>query len=226
VDNVGFSIPSLSHFVPQLHNWIILQSFRRKAKLIALASFVGMVFAAVMVVREGGLEAQQKGFLDAADMRAAKEAGIIDPTAWQSRRDQLAKQTQETERAESERAKAEQAEAERAKAEAERARADACERDLKCIGNEKSIEATIACQPWVERMAKNDFQWTDPWYEGKFGRFRWQDKTNGTITYVGDKIKFQNGFGAWVRSMYECDYNFRTKSVADVRVRPGQFPPD
>jgi len=134
-----------------------------------------MVFSAVMGVRQGDLEAQQKGFLDAAEMRAAKDAGIIDPAARQSRRERLAMQIQEAERAESERAKAEQAEA-------ERARADACKRDLQCIGNEKSIEATIACQPWVERMAKNDFQWADHWYEGKFDRFRWQDKTNGTIT--------------------------------------------
>jgi hypothetical protein len=205
---------------------LFFRPIRRKAKLIAFASVVAMVFSAVMGVRQGDLEAQQKGFLDAADMHAAKDAGIIDPAAWQSRRERLAMQTQEAERAESERAKAEQAEAERAKAEAERAKADACERDLQCIGNEKSIEATVACQPWVERMAKNDFQWTDHWYEGKFDRFRWQDKTNGTITYVGDKIEFQNGFGAWVRSIHECDYNFRTKSVADVRVSPGQFPPD
>jgi hypothetical protein len=141
--------------------------------LIAFVSFVVMVFSAVMGVRQGDLEARQKGFLDAADMRAAKEAGIADPAAWQSRREQLAKQTQEAERAEAERANAEQTKAEQAKAEAERARAEACERDLQCIGNEKSIEATFACQPWVERMAKNDFQWADHWYEAKFDRFRW-----------------------------------------------------
>jgi hypothetical protein len=111
------------------------------------------------------------------------------------------------------------------RAKAEHATAEACERDLQCIGNEKSIEAAFACRPWVERMAKNDFQWTDHWYEGKFDRFRWHDKSHDVITYVGDKIKFQNGFGAWVRSKYECDYNFRKKSVADIRVEAGQLPP-
>jgi hypothetical protein len=208
----------------------------RLAKLVFVASLIGMIISIVMGIRQDDWEAQQKGFLDALDLRAAKQAGIAAPAIWKTNREQLEKETQEAKRAADERVKAEQAkaEAERAKAEqeeaeerakAEHATAEACERDLQCIGNEKSIEAAFACRPWVERMAKNDFQWTDHWYEGKFDRFRWHEKSHDVITYVGDKIKFQNGFGAWVRSKYECDYNFRKKSVADIRVEAGQLPP-
>ena len=44
------------------------------------------------------------------------------------------------------------------------------------------------------------------------------------VTYVGDKIKFQNGFGAWVLSVYECDYNIPARIVLDVRAAAGRVP--
>jgi hypothetical protein len=100
---------------------------RRKATWIAIVSFIGILFSGALADQE----ARQQGFLDVADMRAAKDAGISDPAAWQHHREQLAKQRQEAEHAEAERAKA---------------KAEACERDLECIGNEKSVEAAFACR--------------------------------------------------------------------------------
>ena len=44
------------------------------------------------------------------------------------------------------------------------------------------------------------------------------------ITYRGDKIKFQNGFGAWSWYIYECDYDLKNEKVIDVRAEPGRFP--
>ncbi|MCK1640471.1 zinc ribbon domain-containing protein [Bradyrhizobium sp. 157] len=98
-----------------------------------------------------------------------------------------------------------------------------CNSDLKCLGNKKSIEASFKCAPNVEKLAKNNFEWIDKWYESKFSRFGWKDKNNLVITYVGDKIKFQNGFGAWVLSRYECDYSIPTSTVMDVRASAGRL---
>jgi hypothetical protein len=99
-----------------------------------------------------------------------------------------------------------------------------CRTDLQCIGDKKSIEATFKCVPIIERLAKNNFEWTDRWYEPKFGRFRWKDQKNLVVTYLGDKIKFQNGFGAWILSRYECDYNIATGTVLDARASAGRLP--
>jgi len=30
-------------------------------------------------------------------------------------------------------------------------------------------------------------------------------KSEGIVTTIGDKIKMQNGFGAWQHMTYECD---------------------
>src|SRR5690242_9972245 len=35
-----------------------------------------------------------------------------------------------------------------------------CEADLKCIGEKKFIKASFKCAPYVERLAKNNFEWT------------------------------------------------------------------
>jgi hypothetical protein len=100
-----------------------------------------------------------------------------------------------------------------------------CDADLKCIGDKKSIEATFRCVPYVERLATNNFEWIDKWYEPKFSHFRWKDQGNLVVTYLGDKIKYQNGFGGWVLSRYECDYSIRTGTVLDVRASAGRLPP-
>ena len=36
---------------------------------------------------------------------------------------------------------------------------------------------------------------------------RRQDRTDGSISYTGDEIRFQNGFGAWSQMTYWCHYN-------------------
>jgi hypothetical protein len=76
-----------------------------------------------------------------------------------------------------------------AKAEAEKM----CQADLRCLSDYAS-KASFACPPYVERLAKNDFQWTGNWSETKFPRFRWRDREAGVITFVGE----QNQVSEWI----------------------------
>ncbi|MDT4864180.1 hypothetical protein FQZ97_989310 [compost metagenome] len=57
----------------------------------------------------------------------------------------------------------------------------------------------------------------------KFPRFKWKDQPSGVITYIGDKIQFQNGFGALQNHTYACDYNTITAQVLEVRAQPGRL---
>jgi hypothetical protein len=107
---------------------------------------------------------------------------------------------------------------------AQKAEAEAkCAVDLQCLGDKKIISASFKCAPLIERLAKNNFEWIDAWYETKLSHFRWKDKDAKIITFIGDRIKFQNGFGAWVISKYECDYNALLDIVLDVRASPGRI---
>ena len=44
------------------------------------------------------------------------------------------------------------------------------------------------------------------------------------VTYVGDKIKFQNGFGAWQFATYACDYDPIADDVLNVDASLGRLP--
>ena len=98
-----------------------------------------------------------------------------------------------------------------------------CRQDLQCYADKFQSNATVVCQDPVERRAKNNFEWTDKWYESKFDRRKWDDKAKGTLTYVGDHLKFQNGFGAWTYMQYYCTYDTEAKRVTEVLVMEGRF---
>lgn len=98
-----------------------------------------------------------------------------------------------------------------------------CKKDIQCWGDKNNVEAGIQCDEYVERLANYSFEWTDGWMEPKFSHFRWLNMDKGYVTYIGDKIKFQNGFGAWQQYTYECDFDPETNLVMDVRAAPGRI---
>lgn len=44
------------------------------------------------------------------------------------------------------------------------------------------------------------------------------------MTVIGDRVKFQNGFGAWAPMIYECDIDPASERILDVRVSQGRLP--
>lgn len=98
-----------------------------------------------------------------------------------------------------------------------------CRRDLQCWGDKHNIEAAVYCENLLERLAKYSHEWTDGFLEPKFSRFRWKNINKGFVVYIGDKIRFQNGFGAWQNYIYECDYDPDNEIVLDVRAKLGRL---
>lgn len=99
-----------------------------------------------------------------------------------------------------------------------------CRKTLGCWAERHSASAAVRCRAPVERLARNNFEWTDGWLESKFSHYRWKNQATGEVTYIGDKIRFQNGFGAWIIHTYECDLNAAGDTVTAVRANPGQLP--
>ena len=100
--------------------------------------------------------------------------------------------------------------------------AEACRKDLRCWGEEHLAEARVYCKDSIERLAKYDFEWTDGFLGSKFMRWRWTDSATRprVITYIGEKIKFQNGFGAFIHHRYECDFDTSLGRPIDARATP------
>ncbi|MCK7579297.1 MAG: hypothetical protein MZV65_28575 [Chromatiales bacterium] len=99
-----------------------------------------------------------------------------------------------------------------------------CRQDLQCWGDRKSFAAAVKCAPHIERLAKYSFEWTDGWLGSKMSQFRWKNRDRGVITYIGDKIKLQNGFGAWSPYNYACDFDTMSETVLGVRLAQGSLP--
>ncbi len=85
------------------------------------------------------------------------------------------------------------------------------------------MSAGFRCVDYVEKMAKYNAKWTDGMLEPKFSHARWKDKQNKIITAIGDKVQFQNGFGAYQNYIYECDLDIEGEVVYDVRANPGKL---
>lgn len=98
-----------------------------------------------------------------------------------------------------------------------------CRKELNCWAEKTLVSASVNCVKPVERLAKYNARWTDGTFDLKFSHYRWKDQAKGTVTYIGDKVEFQNGFGAYQKHIYECDFNPSTETVLDVRARPGQL---
>ena len=97
--------------------------------------------------------------------------------------------------------------------------------DLSCLGEKGLSGASVYCKKEIEKFAKYSVKWTDTsLFDMKFSRYRWKDQPAGIITYIGDKVEFQNGFGAFTPMTYECDLMPDNKTVLDARVYEGRLP--
>lgn len=82
---------------------------------------------------------------------------------------------------------------------------------------------SVACPPMIEHMAKYDFKWTDGWFDFKFQPRPLRTRDPDVVSYYGDKLKLQNGFGAWMNVIYYCDVNTKTGMIVNVRVKQGRL---
>ena len=98
-----------------------------------------------------------------------------------------------------------------------------CKQSLDCFASKYQGRAGTDCRGPVERLAKNSFEWTTGALDARFPRAKWLDQSASTVTYVGDTIKFQNGFGAWIIHTVECDYDPQARVVLGVRANAGQL---
>ncbi len=111
--------------------------------------------------------------------------------------------------------------AERARDAAEASAAAAtCDADLRCLGDKHNLTAAFKCREPVERLSRFAFEWTDGVLEPKFGRFRWKDQAAGVVTYLGDRARMQNEYGAWMKAAYECDLDTRSGVALEARLLP------
>ncbi len=85
--------------------------------------------------------------------------------------------------------------------------------NAKWLMDKYEISAGTTCSREIPKLAKYDHKWTDGMFETKFAYYKKDVSSPGVLTVLGDKIKFQNGFGAWKKMEYWCDYDTIRKTV-------------
>ena len=103
--------------------------------------------------------------------------------------------------------------------EEQRAKEENCKQDLSCWAEKHISYAGSYCDDQIQSRAQYEYKWENSWYENIFSHYKWKNKNNGILTYIGNKVKFQNGFGAFKTMHYECDFNPYTKEVLSVRLQ-------
>lgn len=100
----------------------------------------------------------------------------------------------------------------------------ACKLDLQCMGDKATPIASVQCAPLIEKFAKHDVKWTNGFMDFGYSRLRWKNEKLGIVTMIGDKVEFQNGFGAWTPMTYECDVDVANNRITDMNVFEGRLP--
>ncbi len=148
-------------------------------------------------------------FPDTPEMRAATEKRKHEAAA-------------ERQRAAEETAKTEKLAHEKSEQEARDA-LEKCQKDLQCWAERHLLNATYPCTEAITKLPQYTMEWTDGMLEPKFSHYAWANKEKSIVAYIGDRAKFQNGFGAWVDVVYRCHYDPASKTVVNAQVNQGHL---
>lgn len=179
-----------------------------------LAGFISAFIGSSAITGTDEKNAVAQGFSSLKEYRAAKSLGL-DAAGYAKHQEAVAV---------AEKKKQEEAKlAESLAKEAELKKLADCKADLQCWAEKNEIDAIVACKPIIQKMAKYDYEWTDGITSPVFTRLAWTDKKKVSVTYFGDEIKMQNGFGNFLRHRYACKYDPSKKSVLDVTLEAGRI---
>jgi len=115
-----------------------------------------------------------------------------------------------------------QAEKER-KAQEKRTAEIECKKELSCWAEKHDGAAIIAGQRLIEKAAKFDHRWTDSLLEKKITHYKWHNKPKGQIVFMGDRLQFQNAYGAWQNMKYAIIYDPTAQTILGIDVKPGRM---
>lgn len=88
------------------------------------------------------------------------------------------------------------------------------------LADNYSSRATAACAMQVVKYAKGNYEWVSGLGEKKFPLVYAETKGPGIFVIGGDKVRFQNAFGAWQVMSYQCAYDALNDRVVGVNIGP------
>ncbi len=94
--------------------------------------------------------------------------------------------------------------------------------DTQCLFDKYFVQASTPCRQLVEKSSKYDFEWTDGIVKPMFTQAINKSAKN-QLTYIGDRVKFTNGFNAKTTMIYACTYDYKAKELVDFKISEGRL---
>ncbi|MGO2258570.1 MAG: hypothetical protein ACTH5S_12325 [Hafnia alvei] len=94
--------------------------------------------------------------------------------------------------------------------------------DSTCIFEKNWIQVSKLCRPIIEKSSKYEFEWADGMFTPMFSHSQYKQSKN-TMTFIGDKVKFTNGFNAKTTMTYYCTYDLKNKELVDFKIENGKL---
>lgn len=94
--------------------------------------------------------------------------------------------------------------------------------DSECLFSKYWPEVAPKCRKLVENASKFEHEWTDGMLTPMFSHFRNAAPTK-QMTFIGDKVKFTNGFNAKTTMTYSCTYDLKKKSIVGFDIKSGKI---
>lgn len=95
--------------------------------------------------------------------------------------------------------------------------------DGQCIFDKYLVDAIVACQRPIQERSKYEYEWTDTMFEHVFSRYVNKPEKH-QIVFIGDRLKFTNGFNAKVNMTYSCTFDTKSQQPVDYNVAEGRLP--
>ncbi len=95
--------------------------------------------------------------------------------------------------------------------------------DGECIFKAHLVSALNVCEDPIQNSSKYEYEWTNGLSVNIFSRYV-NEPEKHQMTYVGDKLKFTNGFNAKVNMAYWCTIDTKTNQLIDYYVSEGRLP--
>lgn len=159
---------------------------------LALVAMFGAPILSQLVVDQ---DAQAEGFASEEDRALAQEAGFQDASEWADHRSAFIATRQRKED-------------------------EACIADVSCWAKRYLQEASRVCSAAIEQQARFDYRWEAP----RPDRFTSaiMHENGQQISFIGDALKLQNGFGSWLPYSYNCRYDVGAKAAVSVEIIEGR----
>lgn len=165
--------------------------------------------------------AKRLGFIDMDELHGAESAGIMNPVAYRKHK------AEEDTKFEAEEAAKEAMDngggssaKSNVKSYSAKAKIPENPNNAKSLDEHYGSDAEISCgqgaDDYLRQIAKHDFKWDDDatgMFGVKFGSYLPKVQRPGVITYMSDRAKLQNGFGAFTRITLYCVYDTNSDKV-------------